>query len=158
MKENKLVRICRGQRNIEVKNNMIKDEHEELQRIMVFILGLKPIRLLMPAFQRIRCFHTRSSINQSFSISTFRPITFLVTRNSANQMISLLNFRSMEVFQAAYLVGLRQVPVRRTSCFLRTRFISQFFCLRTVTIDPFFLRERVPLTDSYITNEQCQNA
>ena len=63
MKENKFVLICRGQKNIEVKNNIIKDEYAEFQRIRVFILGLKPIRFLMPAFQRIRFFHTRSSIN-----------------------------------------------------------------------------------------------
>ena len=63
MKENKFVRIYRSQKNIEVKNNMVKDEHAEFQRIRVFILGLKPIRFLMPAFQRIRFFHTRSSIN-----------------------------------------------------------------------------------------------
>ena len=79
MKENKFVRICRGQKNIEVKSNMIKDEPAEFQQIRIFILGLKPIRFLMPAFQRIRFFHTRSSINQSFLISTFRPIIFLVT-------------------------------------------------------------------------------
>ena len=105
MKENKFVRICRGQKNIEVKNNMIKDGHAEFQRIRVFILGLKPIRFLMPAFQRIRFFHTRSSINQSFSISTFRPIRFLVTRNLANQTISLLNFRSVDVFQGGCLAN-----------------------------------------------------
>ena len=105
MKENKSMRICRDQKNIEVKNNMIKAEHAEFQRIRVFILGLKPIRFLMPAFRRIRFFHTRSSINQSFSISTFRPIRFLVTRNSANQLIPLLNFRSMDVFQGGYLAN-----------------------------------------------------
>ena len=112
MKENKFVRIRRGQKNIEVKNNTIKDEHAEFQRIRVFILELKPIRLLMPAFQRIRFFHTRSSINQSFSISTFRSIRFLVTRNSLNQMMSLLNFRSMEVFQAGYLAN-QSLPMSR---------------------------------------------
>ena len=84
MKENKFVRICRDQKNIEVKNNMIKDEHAEFQRIRVFILGLKPIWFLMPTFQRIRFFHTKGSINQSFPISVFRPIRFLVNRNSAN--------------------------------------------------------------------------
>ena len=120
MKENKFVRICRGQKSIEVKNNMIKDEHAKFQRIRVFILGLKPIRFLMPAFQRIRLFHTRSSISQSFSISTFRPIRFLVTRNSANQMISLLNFRSMEVFQAGYLVN-QSFPMSR---FRAIRFVQ----------------------------------
>ena len=31
MKENKFVRICRGQKNIEVKNSMIKDEYAEFQ-------------------------------------------------------------------------------------------------------------------------------
>ena len=31
MKENKFVQICRGQKNIEVKNIMIKDEHVEFQ-------------------------------------------------------------------------------------------------------------------------------
>ena len=112
MKENKFVRICRGQKNIEIKNNTMKGEHVEFQRIRVFILGLKPIRFLMPAFQRIRFFHTRSSINQSFSISTFRPIRFLVTRHSANQMISLLNFRSMDFFQAGYLAN-QSFPMSR---------------------------------------------
>ena len=112
MKENEFVRICRGQKNIEVKNNMIKDEYAEFQRIRVFILGLKPIRFLMPAFQRIKFFHTRSSSNQSFSISTLRPIRFLVTRNSANQMISLLNFRSMDVFQGGYLAN-QSFPMSR---------------------------------------------
>ena len=92
MKENKFVLICRDQKDIEVENSMIKDEYAEFQRIRVFILGLKPIRFLMPAFQRIRFFHTRSSINQNFSISVFRPIRLLVTLNSANQMISLFNF------------------------------------------------------------------
>ena len=120
MQENKFVRICRGQKNIEVKNNLIKDGHAEFQRMRVFILELKPIRFLMPAFQRIRCFHTRSSINQSFSISTFRPIRFLVTRNSANQMISLLNFRSMEVIQAGYL-AYQSFPMSR---FRAIRFVQ----------------------------------
>ena len=113
------MRICRGQKNIEVKNNMIKDEHAEFQQIRVFILGLKPIRSLMPAFQRIRFFHTRSSINQSFSISTFRPIRFLVTRNSANQMISLFNFQSMDVFQGGYLAN-QSFPMSR---FLAIKFV-----------------------------------
>ena len=63
MRENKFVRICRDQKNIEVKDNMIKDEHAEFQQIRIFILELKPIRLLMPAFQRIRFFHTRSLID-----------------------------------------------------------------------------------------------
>ena len=120
MKENKFVRICRDQKDIEVKNNMIKDEHVEFQRIRVFILGLKPIRFLMPAFQRIRFFRTRSSINQSFSISTFRPIRFLETQNSANQMISLLNFRSMDVFQAGYLAN-QSFPMSR---FRAIRFVQ----------------------------------
>ena len=120
MKENKFVLICRNQKNIGVKNNMIKDEHAEFQRIRILILGVKPIRLLMSAFQRIRFFHTRSSINQSFSISTFRAIRFLVTRNSANQMISLLNFRSMEVFQDGYLAN-QSFPMSR---FRAIRFVQ----------------------------------
>ena len=120
MKENKFVRIFRGQKNIELKSSMIKGEHVKFQQIRVFILGLKPIRFLMPAFHRIRFFHARSSINQSFSISTFRPIRVLVTRNSANQMISVLNFRSMELFQAGYLVN-QSFPMSR---FRAIRFVQ----------------------------------
>ena len=87
--------------------------HAKFQRIRVSILGLKPIRFWMPAFQRIRLFHTRSSINQSCSISTFWPMRFLVTRNSTNQMISLLNFRWMEVFQGGYLAN-QSLPMSRS--------------------------------------------
>ena len=112
MKENKFVRICRGQKNIEIKNSMIKDEYAKFQRFRVFILGLTPIKFLMPAFQRIRFLHTRSSINQSFSILTLRRIKFLVTRNLANQMISLFIFQSTDDFQGGYLAN-QSFPMSR---------------------------------------------
>ena len=64
MKENKFVRICRGQKNIEVKNNMIKDEHAEFQQIRVFILGLKggSTRSNVPLICRIRPQGSRAKI------------------------------------------------------------------------------------------------
>ena len=75
----------------------------------------------MPAFQRIRFFHTRSStINQSFSIWVFRPIRFLVTRNSANQVILQFNFPSMDAFQGGYSAN-QSFPMSR---FRAIRFVQ----------------------------------
>ena len=110
MKVNKFVPICRGQKNIEVKSNIIKDEYAEFQQVRVSILELKPIRFLMAAFQRIRFFHTRSSINQIFSISTneifsdskFSQSDGFTTQLSINGSFSSWIFSESELSDVAF--------------------------------------------------------